>query len=157
MRRLVKMKLLLHFALNALLASIAISANAGEKVGDFALIDHLGTFHQMSWYDDNQAVVILSHAVGTKLSKDSLSMLTTLQARYDQRGIVFFGINPGLQTDRKLVAADAHESGLDLPMLMDDAQLVSESTIRLVLNCSTVGPFKRKWSRYSNKYSMAKN
>jgi hypothetical protein len=53
-------------------------------------------------------------------------MLTALQARYDQRGIVFFGINPGLQTDRKLVAADAHKSGLYLQMLMDDAQLVSE-------------------------------
>ena len=88
------MKLLLHFPLNAILASMTISASAGEKMGNFALIDHLGALHQMSWYDDNQAVVILSDAAGTKLSKDNLSMLTALQSRYDQRGIVFFGINP---------------------------------------------------------------
>ena len=61
------MKLLLHFPLNAILASMTISASAGEKMGNFALIDHLGALHQMSLYDDNQAVVILFDAAGTKL------------------------------------------------------------------------------------------
>lgn len=120
------MKQFLNFTLSTLLATVAISTNAGEKVGDFALIDHLGAFHQMSWYDDNQAVVILSHAVGAEVSNGSLAMLTELRAKYDQQGIVFFGLNPGLQTDRELVGVDANDTGLDLPVLMDDAQLVSE-------------------------------
>jgi len=120
------MKQFLKFSFNTLIAVITIAANAGERVGDFALIDHLGVFHQMSWYDDNNAVVIISHAVGTEVSKENLATLGELQTKYDQQGVVFFGMNPGLQTDRELVGTDVAETGLNLPILMDDAQLVSE-------------------------------
>ncbi|MFT6296528.1 MAG: mono/diheme cytochrome c family protein [Glaciecola sp.] len=120
------MKRLLNFTFTALILAMAGLANAGERVGDFALIDHLGGFHQMSWYDDNSAIVILSVAIGTELPKESLTTLTELQTKYGEQGVVFFGMNPGLQTDRELVKADIAETGLNLPVLMDDAQLVSE-------------------------------
>jgi hypothetical protein len=116
----------LKFTCGAVIASLTILANAGERVGDFALIDHQGAFHQMSWYDDNNAVVILSHSVGTEIPENQLAILTELQSTYHEQGVVFFGLNPGLQTDRELVQADAIETGLDFPILMDDAQLVSE-------------------------------
>jgi len=120
------MKLFLTFSFTVLMASVAIVAHAGERVGDFALIDNHGVFHQMSWYDDQNAVVLLTHSVGVQVSENELTYLHELQSKYQQQGVVFFGLNPGLQTDRESVLADVVESGINMPVLMDDAQLVAE-------------------------------
>lgn len=120
------MKQFLNVSLATLVAGISIVASAGERVGDFALIDHQGAFHQMSWYDDNNAVVIFSHAVGEEVSAETITILNELQTKYQQQGVVFFGLNPGLQEDRELVGTNAAENGIDLPILMDDTQLVAE-------------------------------
>jgi len=120
------MKLFLTFSFTVLMASVAMVAHAGERVGDFALIDNHGAFHQMSWYDDQNAVVILTHSVGVQVSENELTYLHELQSKYQQQGVVFFGLNPGLQTDRESVLADVVESGINMPVLMDDAQLVAE-------------------------------
>ena len=40
-------------------AFAAASAQAGERVGDFALIDHSGAFQSMAWHDDHAAIAIL--------------------------------------------------------------------------------------------------
>ena len=50
--------------------------------------------------------------------------MQALQTKYQEQGIEFFLLNPGLQTDRAAVAADI--GSVDMPVLMDDAQLVSE-------------------------------
>ena len=120
------MKAILKLALSAIAAITALSVNAGERVGDFALIDHQGVFHHMTWYDDNNAVVIFAHANGAEETINALADLQALQAKYQQQGVVFFALNPGLQTDRAAVAADAAAIGIELPVLMDDTQLVSE-------------------------------
>lgn len=118
------MKTSLRVLSSAILALAAQSALAGERVGDFALIDHLGTQHHMAWYDDHSAVVILPQAVGNTDS-DALAALLDLKASFDVQGVEFFLLNPGLQTDREAVAADL--GSVDLPVLMDDAQIVSEA------------------------------
>lgn len=114
------------FRLACLVCAAAASSllHAGERVGDFALIDHNGYQHHMSWYDDQDAVVILPQAVGAT-DQASLTALQALYNQYADRGVVFFLINPGLQTDRQAVS-DA-VTGMPLPVLMDDAQVVSES------------------------------
>ena len=112
------------------LASVACMAiassllHAGERVGDFALIDHNGAQHQMSWYDDHAAVVILPQATGLT-DQASLGALQALQSRYADSDIAFFLINPGSTSDRQAVA-DAI-TGVQIPVLMDDAQLVSQA------------------------------
>ena len=98
---------------------------AGERVGDFALIDNLGTQHHMSWYDDHQAVVIAPQANG-ETDTATLEGLTRLKQKYQGQGVAFFMINPGLQTDREAVTADVAATGIDLPVLMDDTHLVTE-------------------------------
>lgn len=118
------MKTLFQSSLAAVLALVAANLNAGERVGDFALIDHQGTQHHMAWYDDHAAVVLLPQAVG-QTDQSALAALQDLQARYAQQNVAFFLINPGLQTDRDAVARDI--AGIDVPVLMDDAQLVSEA------------------------------
>jgi len=112
-----------YVVLSALLALFANSALAGERVGDFALIDHQGAFQHMAWYDDHKAIVILPQANGAS-DQAALTALRDLRTRYEDQGVEFFLINPGLQTDRDAVARDI--VGTDLPVLMDDAQLVTE-------------------------------
>jgi mono/diheme cytochrome c family protein len=120
----VKKSLLL--IMSTAIAGLSASAMAGERVGDFALIDHLGAQHHMAWYDDQQAVVILPQGVDST-DQAALDALQDLRARYEQQGVTFFLLNPGLQTDRDAVAADLAELGVDLPVLMDDTHLVTES------------------------------
>ncbi len=104
-------------------AMLTQTVQAGERVGDFALIDHQGAFQHMAWYDDQNAVVILPQAIGAT-DQSGLAAIQELKTRYAAQGVVFFLLNPGLQTDRAAVASDIGDA--NLPVLMDDAQLVSE-------------------------------
>ena len=109
------------------IAAITSVAGAADRVGDFSLIDHQGAFHHMAWYDDQEAIVLMVQANGASEVQENLATYQELQARYQDRGVVFMLLNPGLQTDRQSVQSEAAELGIDLPILMDDTQLVAEA------------------------------
>ncbi len=114
------MKISLSLALSA--ALVAATVSAGERVGDFALIDHEGAFQHMAWYDDHNAVVIMP----LTNSQADVTSLKSLQGKYAQQAVQFFLLNPGLHTDREQIKNDIAALGLDIPVLMDDTQLVTE-------------------------------
>lgn len=114
------MKKSLGLALATALA--ATTVNAGERVGDFALIDHQGAFQHMAWYDDQSAVVIAPMAA----NQSDAAALLALEEKYAEQGVQFFMLNPGLHTDRDKVQNEISALGLDMPVLMDDTQLVTE-------------------------------
>ena len=116
----------LHFFLISIFTLFTSALFAGERIGDFALIDNQGTQHHMAWYDDQNAVVILPQAVGAT-DTDALAALQDLEAKYAEQGVVFFLMNPGMQIDRAAVSQDITALGAELPVLMDDAQLASEA------------------------------
>lgn len=115
---------LLHFILSCTFAVLSAGVPAGERVGDFALIDHAGAQHHMAWYDDHQAVVIAPFGLSTT-DADTLSAMTALQARYQDQ-VALFLLNPGLDSDRDAVAAELAANHIELPVLMDDTHLVTE-------------------------------
>ena len=115
------MKKFLLLSVTATLISTTTNLYAGERIGDFSLIDHLGVQHHMAWYDDQNAIVILPTAIGV------VPALADLQSRYETQGVVFFLLNPGLRSDRAAIGRDALVQTLGVPVLMDDTQLVSES------------------------------
>ena len=119
-------KLLLSILGIMLCVSSTISV-AAERIGDFALIDHQGVFHHMAWYDDQDAIVLMVQANGAPEVRDSLASFEALNAQYADQGITFMMLNPGLQTERSEVQQEANALGTELPILMDDAQLVSET------------------------------
>ena len=120
------MKVSLQVSFLATLTLISSSLFAGERVGDFALIDHLGMQQHMAWYDDQNAVVILPQANGAT-DTNAIATVADLQVKYANQGVVFFLMNPGLQTDREAVGADPAVKELGLPVLMDDTQIISEA------------------------------
>jgi len=111
----------------AAVTAISSMAGAADRVGDFSLIDHQGTFHHMAWYDDHDAIVLMVQSNGAGEVQDNLATFKELQARYQDQGVAFMMLNPGLQTDRASVQSEAAELGIDLPILMDDTQLVAEA------------------------------
>ena len=120
------MKVSLQVSFLATLTLISSSLFAGERVGDFALIDHLGMQQHMAWYDDQNAIVILPQANGAT-DTNAIAAVADLQVKYADQGVVFFLMNPGLQTDREAVGADPAVKELGLPVLMDDTQIISEA------------------------------
>jgi len=116
----------LHFLLIAFIAAFTTAVSAGERIGDFALIDNQGAQHHMAWYDDQNAVVILPQAVGAT-DAEALAAFQDLEVKFAEQGVVFFLMNPGLQIDRQAVTADIAALGADFPVLMDDAQLATEA------------------------------
>ena len=120
------MRKILHMLTISILISIASAVSAGERIGDFALIDNQGTQHHMAWYNDQSAVVILPQAIG-ETDVVGLSAIQELEAVYAERGVVFFLMNPGIETNREAVSQDIASLGAEFRVLMDDAQLATEA------------------------------
>jgi hypothetical protein len=102
-------------------------ATAADRVGDFSLLDQHGYFHQMSWYDDHAAIALLVQASGSEASAAALAGYQGLKNSYAERGIEFFLINPMGNLDRDTVAQELARHGIDIPVLMDDTQYISEA------------------------------
>jgi peroxiredoxin len=110
-----------------LFSSLLCAAAGPGKVGDFALLDHQGKHHQLSWYGDQKAVVIVIHGNGDATVRAALPALNELRQEFESRGVVFFMLNPQLQDNRESIAREAEEFGIDFPILVDESQLVAES------------------------------
>lgn len=98
---------------------------AATRVGDFALLDNGGYFHQMSYYDDHKAIAFLVQSNGSAETEKSLIEFTKLQKKYGD-DIQFFMINPTGAQSAESVSAQAQKYGTNIPILMDYNQLVSE-------------------------------
>jgi len=102
-------------------------SQGAERVGDFSLLDQIGNSHQMSWYDDNHAIALLVQANGSDATRKALPAYIGLQKRFASQGIQFFMINPMGRLNRDAVNAEISALTQDIPVLMDDTQLVSEA------------------------------
>jgi len=104
----------------------AAAAAPAKRAGDFALLDHQGYFHQLSYYDDHKAVALLVQANGSKATARSIEAFKQAKEKYKGK-IKFFMINPTGTETRSSVQAEVDKYGTDIPVLMDDTQLVSEA------------------------------
>mgnify|MGYP002631442227 CR=1 FL=1 len=101
-------------------------STAAERVGDFALLDQNGKFQHMAWYDDHKAIAFLVQANGSAATEQAIAAFRDMHAKYDAQGIEFMMLNP-LGEARADVKQAAVSYGLDIPVLIDDAQLISEA------------------------------
>jgi hypothetical protein len=84
----------------------------------------------LSWYDDNKAIVLFVQATGDTDAQIVLADFDSLNSSFDTQGIEFFMINPLGLKDRdavKAVKAEMVALNIDVPVLMDDARLISEA------------------------------
>ena len=107
--------------------SISPALLASERVGDFSLLDHNGYFHSMSWYSDVPVTALLVQATDSSTDPQAVSEFERLKQRYSPHGVEFFMINPMGLKDRDVVGERMSAFGTDIPVLMDDSQLISEA------------------------------
>lgn len=118
----------------AAMVAITISAICGsgfaatERIGDFALLDEEGRFHQLSRYQHRDAVVMLAFDAGCTAAMDAAKQFSGMRDKFGE-SIEFLAleITGSSREQRK-------ELGLAVPLLGDEMILVSES-----LNLSQAG------------------
>ena len=110
-----------------LCCGISYASDTPARIGDFSLLDQHGVFHQLSWYDDHEAVVLFVQGNGCPIVRNGAPTLKALRDEYASRNVAFFMLNPQPQDDRDSIAAEAQEFSYDFPILVDESQLVAES------------------------------
>lgn len=117
----------IYLLISLLIFVCPVQASPVRTVGDFALIDHQGVFHQLSQYSDHKAVVLYSYSSEVDASSGAVDKLSFLQDKYEGRNIAFLMLDATLGETRTRVAESLDRHRDDIPVLMDTAQLVSYS------------------------------
>lgn len=120
--------LITTLALVMVLIGVTTSANvAASRIGDFTLLDHTGKSHQLSWYNDQEAVVVYVQGNGCPIVRNGSHTLKSIRDEFSEEDVVFFMLNPQPQDNRESVTEEATEYGYDFPILLDESQLVARS------------------------------
>lgn len=93
-----------------------------DRVGDFALLDERGEFHQISRYQHRKAVVMMSYHPRCANISDNVTYLSKLNTKYADQDVEFL-----LLDSSGVSRTEANERELGFPLLDDTAQLVSAS------------------------------
>ena len=118
----------LSITIALLLASVTASALApNDHVDNFRLIDHAGKSHELYYLSDAKAVVFMVQGNGCPIVRNALPRLKEIRDTFESQGVEFRMINANLQDNRASMAKEAEEFGIDIPILIDDTQLIGES------------------------------
>ncbi len=109
------------FATMVLGASTAVFS-AVERIGDFALLDDSGEFHQLSRYLHRKAVVMMSYSNSCETMASALGEFDKLSQQYADENIEFLLLDSAGLGRKKTAAWN-----MDYPVLDDAGQLVSET------------------------------
>jgi len=111
-----------------LIALITMQASlAAERVGNFALIDHEGSYHELRKYGSSKAVVIISIASRCEENINKLPKYRLLRTTWEQQGITLLAMNSAGEDDLSANRQMDELYKFDLPILLDNSQLVAES------------------------------
>ncbi|MBX7255790.1 MAG: redoxin family protein [Candidatus Hydrogenedentes bacterium] len=94
---------------------------------NFRLDDHLGKSHELSRFRDAKAIVLFFAGNGCPIVRKSIPALKEIRDAYAPKGVVFLMINGNPNDDRASVAKEAQEFAVDMPVLLDSAQLVTKT------------------------------
>lgn len=97
-----------------------------DRVGDFALIDNAGTFHQLSRYQHRKALVLMAYSGECATMDTLLDNYKSIASEYAGNDFEFLLID-----SQDLDRPELSELGVEFPILEDDGQLISE-TLKIV-------------------------
>jgi len=107
------------------LASDAEPANPiVERASDFTLIDQHGKAFNLHYHEQVPAIVLLGHRNGSDAVQ---SAIAGIDEQWAEQGVVFALLNPAPTESRADILADTQQQGLELPVLKDEAGLVTET------------------------------
>ena len=110
-----------------LFAGSSLAVDPGERVDNFRLLDQTGASHELYYLSDARAVVLMIYGNGCGIVQKSLPRLREIRDEYKARGVEFLLIDSNLQDNRNAVARESADFGNDLPILIDETQLIGEA------------------------------
>jgi hypothetical protein len=100
----------------------SLAPAALDRVGDFALLDNAGTFHQLSRYQHRKALVLMAYSDECATMDALLDNFKSIAREYAGNDFEFLLID-----SQDLDRPQLYGLGTELPILEDDGQLVSET------------------------------
>lgn len=115
------------------IAFVGVSATAAptttvatpERADNFQLTDTTRLAHELHYFKDAKAIVIMSQVNGSDVSRKAAAQLEKLKAKYAADGVLFYMLNS--KDTRDAAAVEVKKQGFDIPVLIDELQLVGES------------------------------
>ncbi len=118
----------LAFAVILTAGLAGVSAVADEapvtRASDFTLIDQHGKAFNLHYHEQVPAIVLMGHQNGAAAVDAAVDGLSE---QWAEQGVVFALLNPVPQESRADILADTQQQGLQLPVLKDEAGLVTET------------------------------
>ena len=109
----------------SLTATTGFALDEGSRVENFRLMDHQGASHELHYFADAPAIVLMTHSTSCSTMPQSLQSLTSMQTQFSPAGAEFMLINSDLRDRRTTVASSVADA--DLPILLDPTQIIGES------------------------------
>ncbi|MDZ4762727.1 MAG: hypothetical protein SGJ21_16835 [Alphaproteobacteria bacterium] len=103
------------------------AAKVPEIVDNFRLVDHLSKSHELRYFKNSAAIVIITQANGSQHLRDAAPAIEAMKTAYAGKNVQFFLLNSSLSDTRDTIATEVKAAGLTIPVLLDSAQLVGES------------------------------
>jgi len=98
-----------------------------DRIGDFALLDSEGEFHQLSRYRHQEALVLMSFDSSCSSIDGSVSQFEVMQSAFADQQVTFALIDSSSESNIDALRVSQANMGTELPLLVDDGQLVSET------------------------------
>jgi peroxiredoxin len=105
----------------------AVSLSPGDRVADFRLLDERGKAHELYYLSDQKAVVIMTSGNGCDLARQYALALKDLRQRYGSKGVEFLLLDSNAADTPDAITEEADQFQFDIPVLVDDTQLIGES------------------------------
>jgi len=97
------------------------------SVDNFRLADFAGKSYELDRYANSKAVVLFVTGNGCPIVRQSIPKLKALRDEYAPKGVTFLMLNGNASDDRASVAKEAKEFEIDIPILIDESQIVVDS------------------------------
>ena len=105
---------------------VSVSANAADQISDFSLIGADGRFFQLSRNADQEALVLLAYDKDSREARRAAADLNDLVEQFADQKVRFLLINSTGLADKLVMREEAEDENINLRILMDDTQLVTE-------------------------------
>ena len=102
---------------------------ADGTVSDFALLDHKGVFRHLYYHakdPQTRAIVLFVQGNECPLVRKRVPQLKRLRDAYSTNGVIFWMLNANPQDRRGDIAKEAAEFEIDMPILVDETQVVAK-------------------------------
>lgn len=100
---------------------------AGQNVENFRLNDHTGASHELHRLADRRAIAVLVQGNSCPVVRNAMPRFKELRDEFASQGVEFLLLNSNLQDNRQSISKEVEGFAYDMPVLVDDTQLIGEA------------------------------